>query len=78
MYRLRIDKLWKIAAEHGDTTRVAIHRRTGIAESSVYRILSGTSQPDLNSALRIAEAYGVRVEELMERTAPTGAESVPA
>lgn len=77
MYRLRINKLWEIAAEHGDTTRVAIHRRTGIAESSVYRYVSGESQPDLNSALRLAATYGVHVEDLME---PTGvaAESVPA
>lgn len=75
MYRLRIKTLLEIAAEHGDTNRAAIHRRTGIAESSVHRILSGQSQPDLNSALRIAEAYGVQVEDLMQRT---GAESVPA
>lgn len=77
MYRLRIDKLWEIAADHGDTTRAAIHRRTEIAESSVHRILSGQSQPDLNSALRIAEAYGVQVEDFMQRT-DADAESVPA
>ncbi|WP_328721787.1 helix-turn-helix transcriptional regulator [Streptomyces sp. NBC_00247] len=68
MYRLRIDKLRQIAAEHGDTTKHAIHRRTGIAESSCHRILNGQSQPDLNSALRLAAAYGVSVEELMEPT----------
>ncbi|MER5675821.1 helix-turn-helix transcriptional regulator [Streptomyces sp. NPDC002238] len=77
MYRLRINTLWDIAADHGDTTRAAIHRRTGIAESSIYRYLSGESQPDLNSALRIAEAYDVRVEDFMQRT-DADAESVPA
>lgn len=77
MYRLRISRLWEIAAEHGDTTKHAIYRRTGIAESSVYRIVSGKSQPDLNSALRLASAYGTTVEDLMEPVADD-AESVPA
>jgi transcriptional regulator with XRE-family HTH domain len=67
MYRLRIHTLWEIAAAHGDTTRAAIHRRTGIAESSIHRITLGQSQPDLISALRLAKAYGTTVEELMER-----------
>ncbi|MBT2505112.1 helix-turn-helix transcriptional regulator [Streptomyces sp. ISL-98] len=66
MYRLHIDKLKDAAARQGDTTRAAIFRRTGISESSVYRILSGESQPDLNSALRLAVAYGIAVEDLME------------
>ena len=77
MYRLRIEKLRKIAALHGDTNSGAIHRRTGIAESSVYRYVSGQSQPDLNSALRLAAAYGVFVEDLMQPIADD-AESVPA
>ncbi|MGY4903271.1 helix-turn-helix domain-containing protein [Streptomyces sp. 900116325] len=77
VYRLRVDRLWAIARQHGDTTRHAIHKRTGISESSAYRIVSGQSQPDLNSALRIASAYGVPVEELMELTADD-VESVPA
>lgn len=77
MYRLRVDRLWAIARQHGDTTRHAIYRRTGIPESSAYRILSGESQPGLNSVLRIAAAYGVTVEDLMELDADD-AESVPA
>ncbi|MGC4946227.1 helix-turn-helix domain-containing protein [Streptomyces sp. DT224] len=76
MYRLRIGRLRQIANEHGDRTRAAIARRTGIAESSIYRYIDGTSQPDLNSALRIAAAYGTTVEDLMEPA--VDAESVPA
>ena len=68
MYRLRINKLRQIAAEHGDTTKYAIHRATGISQSSIYRILSGEQQPDLFSVLRFAETYGTTVEDLMERT----------
>lgn len=67
MFRLRINKLREAAAHLGDTTGYAIAQRTGIAESSVYRFLAGTAQPDLNSMLRIYDAYGARVEDLMER-----------
>lgn len=77
MYRLRIDKLRTIAAEHGDTTIHAIHRRTGISRSSAYRILYGQQQPDLNSALLLATGYGVPLEDLMEPTAD-GHLGVPA
>ncbi|NUU22815.1 MAG: helix-turn-helix domain-containing protein, partial [Streptomycetaceae bacterium] len=42
-------------------------RRTGIAESSVYRILAGEAQPDLNSAMRLSEAYDLDIREVMER-----------
>lgn len=77
VYRLRVDKLWAIARQHGDETRHAIYKRTGISESSAYRIVSGQSQPDLNSALRIASAYGIAVEELMELE-DDEVESVPA
>ncbi|MFW3473596.1 helix-turn-helix transcriptional regulator [Streptomyces microflavus] len=77
MYRLRIHRLREIAAQHGDISPAAIARTTGIAESSVYRILSGASQPDLISALRLAAAYEITVEELMEPMA-VEAEKVPA
>lgn len=77
MYRLRISRLREIAAQHGDVTRPAIARRTGIAESSIYRYIDGTSQPDLNSVLRIASAYRTTVEDLMEPVAAE-AESIPA
>ncbi|MFE5871589.1 helix-turn-helix domain-containing protein [Streptomyces roseifaciens] len=66
MYRLRVDLLRAVARETGDRTGYAIARRTKIAESSIYRILSGTAQPDLNSMLRISTTYGVPIETLME------------
>ncbi|NDZ63618.1 helix-turn-helix domain-containing protein [Streptomyces cyaneofuscatus] len=77
MYRLRVNRLREIAAQHGDTSPAAIARRTEIAESSVYRILSGASQPDLISVLRLAKTYRTTVEELMELV-DTEAERVPA
>ncbi|MFE2747370.1 XRE family transcriptional regulator [Streptomyces scopuliridis] len=74
MYRFRIEVLREAAAKLGDSTGYAIYRRTGIAESSVYRILAGRSQPDLISVLLMGEAYDVPVEELMQRVP----ESIPA
>lgn len=67
MFRLDVAKLLKVAADNGDKTRADIYRRTGIAESSVYRILNGETQPDLNSAMRIAEAYDLDIRLLMQR-----------
>lgn len=67
MFRLRVDKLLEAATRRGDTTGYAIAQRTGIAESSVYRYLNGSAQPDLISMLRVWHAYGVLIEDLMER-----------
>ncbi|MBZ6250511.1 helix-turn-helix domain-containing protein [Streptomyces olivaceus] len=67
MFRLNISELQKIAAKAKDSTGYAISRRTGISESSIYRYLAGDAQPDLNSAMRIAEAYDVDLRTLMKR-----------
>ncbi|MET7436597.1 helix-turn-helix domain-containing protein [Streptomyces sp. NPDC005496] len=67
MFRLDIKKLLNITSSHGDRTGYKIYRRTGIPESSVYRYLSGEAQPDLNSAMRLAEAYDVDLREVIKR-----------
>lgn len=67
MFRLDVAKLLEATAAHGDNTGAKIHRRTGIAESSVYRILNGETQPDLNSAMRLAETYGIDLFTVIKR-----------
>jgi DNA-binding phage protein len=67
MYRLDIAKLREAAAAKGDGSGYAIARSTGIAESSIYRLLNGEAQPDLITALRLAETYEISVERLMPR-----------
>jgi DNA-binding phage protein len=67
MFRLRTDLLLEAAGVRGDTTGYAIAQRTGIAESSVYRYLQGSAQPDLISMLRVWLAYDVHIEDLMEQ-----------
>ncbi|MFI8351228.1 helix-turn-helix transcriptional regulator [Streptomyces sp. SID4982] len=67
VFRLDVTKLLEATTAHGDRTGAAIYRRTGIAESSVYRILNGETQPDLNSAMRLAETYGIDLRDVIKR-----------
>jgi len=67
VFRLDITKVLEVAARHGDKTRADIYRRTGITESSVYRILNGETQPDLNSAMRLAETYNIDLRDVIKR-----------
>lgn len=67
VYRLDVPKLREAIHAHGDNTGAAIFRRTGIAESSVSRILRGEAQPDLNSAMRLSEAYNLDLREVIKR-----------
>lgn len=67
MYRLNVARLREIAEKRGDRSTYAIAKRTGVNISSAYRIASGETQPDLISALRIAEAYDLDIRTLMDR-----------
>lgn len=67
MFRLDVPKLLEITGARGDSTGYKIMRRTGIPESSVYRYLSGETQPDLNSAMRLAETYEFDLREVIKR-----------
>ena len=67
MFRLAVSKLLEAAARKGDTRNAEISRRTGIAESSVSRIIRGEAQPDLNSAMRFAEQYDIDLRVVIKR-----------
>lgn len=67
VYRLDIRKLLEITEARGDSTGYKIYRRTGLPESSVYRYLSGEAQPDLNSAMRLAETYDFDLRAVIKR-----------
>lgn len=67
VFRLDVPKLLEAAARKGDTRGAEISRRTGIAESSVSRILRGEAQPDLNSAMRFSETYGIDLRGIIKR-----------
>lgn len=69
MFRLDVSKLLEATEARGDSTGYAISRRAGISESSAYRYLSGEAQPDLNSAMRLAEAYDLDLRSVFFRLA---------
>jgi len=66
VYRLNVRRLRDIAARHGDKTAYAVAKRTGINVSSAYRILGEQTQPDLNSALLLAQAYDLDIRTVMD------------
>lgn len=67
VFRLDVPELLKAIKARGDNHNAAIARRTGIAESSVSRILRGEAQPDLNSAMRLAEQYDLDLRGVIKR-----------
>jgi transcriptional regulator with XRE-family HTH domain len=67
VFRLDVPELLKAIKARGDRNQAAIARRTGIAESSVSRILRGEAQPDLNSAMRLAETYDIDLRGVIKR-----------
>lgn len=73
MYRLLPHRLREAAASKGDHTGYAIAKRTGLAESTISRLLSGQQQPGVNTLLRLSRAYGVSTDDLMEHDEPTEA-----
>lgn len=73
MYQLNVNKLRAKARAHGDKSGYAIQKRTGINDSTVYRILRGAAQPDLITALRLADAYDFDIRDVMDEAADTEA-----
>jgi transcriptional regulator with XRE-family HTH domain len=67
-YRLRIENLKSAASKKGDGSGYAIAKRTGLAESTVSRILNGRSQPGAKALTRFCDVYDVTTEVLMEST----------
>jgi len=68
MFQLNVKKLRDKAREHGDKSGYAIQKRTGINDSTVYRILRGAAQPDLITALRLASVYDFDIRDVMDET----------
>ncbi|WP_349307689.1 helix-turn-helix transcriptional regulator [Streptomyces sp. KAU_LT] len=66
----------KARAEHaGDKTHAQIARRIGLAESTVSRLLAGTTAPSLATLLAIKGAYGIPLDEMVREDAPEPAAS---
>jgi transcriptional regulator with XRE-family HTH domain len=66
-YRLRSDLLLKTASAQGDRSCYAIAKRTGIAESTLSRLRRGVAKPAAETLLVLSQAYGLTVDELIDR-----------
>jgi transcriptional regulator with XRE-family HTH domain len=67
-YTLNTPALMGAAREAGDTSLYRIHKRTGITASILSRIARGANAPSLDTALRLAAAYGISVESLISES----------
>lgn len=65
-YPLRVDRLTAAAATQGDRSRYAISRRTGLAQSTLWRLFHGVSTPSMSTLLRLSKAYGLNVADLVD------------
>lgn len=50
-------------------TQTKIHKRTGLTQSTVQRVLAGAVHPGLDTLQRLADAFGVRPELLITKDA---------
>ncbi|MFJ4681987.1 helix-turn-helix domain-containing protein [Streptomyces sp. NPDC088789] len=66
MHRLNVTKLRDKARQHGDKSGHAIQKRTGINQTTVYRILRGGAQPDLITAIRLSVTYDFDLRDVMD------------
>lgn len=73
-YRLRVERLRSAAAAKGDHTSYAIWKRTGVAQSTLSRLKRGIARPAADTLLILSAAYGVSVDELIDRGTDAKAE----
>jgi len=66
-YRLRSARLHEVAAARGDHSNYAIAKRTGLNQTTLSRICRGVAKPAAGTLLVLSSAYGVSVDELIER-----------
>ena len=66
-YRLRSDRLHEAAAARGDHSNYAIAKRTGLNQTTLSRICRGIARPAAETLLVLSSAYGLSVDELIER-----------
>lgn len=67
MYQLNVTRLRAAATDAGDLTGYAISRRTGLAESTISRLLRSTAQPGALSLMALCNAYGLTTDDLMTK-----------
>ncbi|WP_381792825.1 helix-turn-helix domain-containing protein [Streptomyces niveus] len=65
MIRLRADILLERADKAGDETAGAIARKTGVRQSTVSRLLAGSTTPSLPTLVALSTAYSISLDDLV-------------
>jgi putative transcriptional regulator len=60
----------KLRFDHGEMTQQDLAERIGVTRQTINAIEAGKYSPSLEAALRIAEVFGVRVDEVFQLTKP--------
>ena len=64
-YSLKTKTLMDAAAKLGDLTLYRIHKRTGIDLTVLSRVTRDENGPQLDTVVRLAQAYDLTVEDLI-------------
>lgn len=70
MASFNAERFKRVAAEHGDTILNDFSARTGIDQAVLSRMLRGIRKPGFDTITRIADAYGIPVDDLILRDQP--------
>lgn len=62
---MRLDQRLRHHRQMAELTGVAAARRVGVSEQVLYRWENGHSEPRLRTAMRLAQVYGVSLDELV-------------
>ena len=69
-YNLKTQTLLDAAAEAGDQSLYRISKRTGIDLTVLSRVTRHQNGPQLDTVVRLAQAYGLTVEALITAACP--------
>ncbi|MFO7324147.1 MAG: helix-turn-helix transcriptional regulator [Pseudomonadota bacterium] len=62
----------RLRFEHGEMTQQELAERIGVTRQTVNAIEAGKYSPSLEVAFRIAEVFGVRIDEVFHYGPPAG------
>jgi putative transcriptional regulator len=62
----------RLRFDHSEMTQQVLAERIGVTRQTVNAIEAGKYSPSLEVAFRIAEVFGVRVDEVFHYGAPAG------
>lgn len=62
------NQIRRLRFEHGEMTQAELAERIGMTRQTVAAIEAGKYSPSLEAAFRIAEVFGVPLDQVFQRT----------